>query len=146
MTIDFFLPCFHSIICGAKTGKRMLRQRRRKEEESDNGGSEAAKQVAKEKGEGEERGLWLEVIKGVVLVVVFFALYIPLQRFVLDPMRGLTHEQDERAREQVMDVICPPGQNSTMLATMHGVFRFSLLATQITLVVDTSHHWCSVLF
>eukprot|EP00055_Hartaetosiga_balthica_P004423 m.11530 g.11530 ORF g.11530 m.11530 type:complete len:160 (-) comp3854_c0_seq1:2067-2546(-) len=54
---------------------------------------------------------WLvDVLKGVILLIVFSLLYFPTKWFVLDPARGFTYEdEDVEVKKAVLDKICPPG-------------------------------------
>eukprot|EP00045_Choanoeca_perplexa_P022320 m.9102 g.9102 ORF g.9102 m.9102 type:complete len:119 (+) comp9360_c0_seq1:73-429(+) len=67
--------------------------------------------------------LWLtDIIRGVILVLVFSLLYLPTQWFILDPMRGVSHRSPADMAQQVLEKACPPGVDCS-----HGDLRLDAL-------------------
>ena len=51
--------------------------------------------------------LFLELLRCILLPIIFFALYLPLERYVLNPLRGVHPEPTD---EDLLRRICPPGE------------------------------------
>lgn len=95
--------------------KEETRQGKREEGNEDGRGEgkkewgRVRKQQAKEHARRDAWPLLVECVRAVLLLVIFFVLFLPLQYYVLDPLRGVSHDQHEHAKQKVMDVICPQG-------------------------------------
>lgn len=49
------------------------------------------------------------VLKCMLTVVIFFVLFVPVQYFILDPARGVTHHSRAEHFQKIMQNICPQG-------------------------------------
>ena len=53
--------------------------------------------------------LYLVVVQGLLMLAIFFSIFLPLQWYVLDPLRGVNHNRKEHILRQVQERLCPPG-------------------------------------
>ncbi len=48
----------------------------------------------------------VELVRGAVMVLLFFIMFLPVQYYVLDPLRGV---QPPPPLEELLARVCPPG-------------------------------------
>lgn len=59
----------------------------------------------------------VELLRGILMLAIFFALYLPVQYYILDPWRGV---EPPPPLEDLLDRVCPPGTDCN-----HGDLKLS---------------------